>query len=101
MDWAVYILKCKDQTLYTGISKNVVMRFKNHSLGKGAKYTRGRLPLTLVYLESCPSHQAALKRELYIKQQSRKKKWDLISQKKEESQKLWEKAKADSGEMNT
>lgn len=93
MDWVVYILKCNDQTLYTGSSNNVVLRFQKHCLGKGAKYTKGRAPFSLVYLEECFSHGEALKRECFIKQQSRKKKWELILQNETRSQQLWKAAK--------
>lgn len=66
--WSVYILRCGDGTLYTGITDDVSARFQAHQSGKGAKYTRGRGPLELVYTESCESHSAAAKREWQIKQ---------------------------------
>lgn len=65
--WHVYILRCADRTLYTGIATDVEARVLKHNTGKGAKYTRGRLPVTLVYQEPLPSHGAALKREYAIK----------------------------------
>ncbi len=65
--WMLYILRCGDGTLYTGITTDVQARFQAHCSGKGAKYTRGRGPLTLVYQEKCESHSLALKRELEIK----------------------------------
>ncbi len=76
--WYLYILKCKDGTLYTGITTDVSKRFSQHASGKGAKYTRGRGPLELVYQEACLDHSEALKRELYIKSLSRPMKLELI-----------------------
>lgn len=68
--WQVYILKCCDGTLYTGIAKDVVARVKKHNSGQGAKYTRGRLPVELLYTESVGSHGDALRREMEIKRMS-------------------------------
>ena len=65
--WKLYILRCRDGSLYTGITTDVEKRFAAHNAGKGAKYTRGRGPLELVYREDCGDHSAALKRELEIK----------------------------------
>lgn len=76
--WQLYILRCGDGTLYTGIAVDAGKRLLAHQRGQGAKYTRGRGPLTLVYTESCPSHSAALKRELEIKAMPRKEKQRLI-----------------------
>lgn len=67
-DWHVYILRCADGTLYTGIATDVTARLATHNAGKGAKYTRGRLPVELVHQEKVESHSAALKREHAIKQ---------------------------------
>lgn len=75
--WVVYILECKDGTLYTGITDDFQRRFAAHSAGKGAKYTRGRSPLVLRYLETCVDHSAALKREIAIKRLSKKQKMEL------------------------
>ena len=72
--WYLYILRCKDNTLYTGITTDVEKRLEAHRSGKGAKYTRGRAPLELVYRESCGSHSDALKREAEIKKLSRQAK---------------------------
>ena len=77
--WKLYILRCGDGTLYTGISTDVEKRFAVHSSGKGAKYTRGRGPLELVYWEECGDHSAALKREVEIKKLSREEKEKLIT----------------------
>lgn len=76
--WYVYILRCADGTFYTGIARDVQARLKAHQSGKGAKYTRGRGPLEVVYTETCPDHTAALKREWAIKSLSREEKVKLI-----------------------
>ena len=76
--WYLYILRCRDGTLYTGITIDVEKRFEAHCSGKGAKYTRGRGPLELVYRETCQNHSQALKREWEIKAMSREKKQELI-----------------------
>jgi len=67
MSWTVYILECSDKTLYTGITNDMQSRFAKHAKGKGAKYTRGRSPLKLVYTEQHRTKGRALKRELEIK----------------------------------
>lgn len=77
--WYLYILQCKDNTLYTGITTDVGKRLEAHRSGKGAKYTRGRGPLELVYMECCGNHSQALKRELQIKALSREEKRRLIA----------------------
>ena len=76
--WCVYILKCKDATLYTGMTDDFEKRLAAHRSGKGAKYTRGRAPLEPVYIEFCEDHSAAAKREYAIKQLTRKQKLQLI-----------------------
>ena len=76
--WYVYILRCGDGTLYTGITMDVQRRLQMHRSGKGAKYTRGRQPLELVYREACEDHSQALKREWQIKQLPRAEKEKLI-----------------------
>ncbi len=73
MYW-VYMLQCGDGTLYTGSTNNLSARIDAHSKGKGAKYTRSRLPVTLVYAEPAPDRSQALKREYAIKQLSRTEK---------------------------
>ena len=75
--WVVYILECKDGSLYTGITDRLPQRLAAHRAGKGAKYTRGRGPLVLRYLEECQDHSQALKREFTIKQMPTAKKWEL------------------------
>lgn len=77
-NWHLYILRCADGTLYTGITTDVDKRFEAHASGKGAKYTRGRGPLEIVYREECGDHSSALKRELEIKKLSRPEKERLI-----------------------
>ena len=77
-NWVLYILECADHTLYTGITDDLDRRFRAHSEGKGAKYTRGRGPLILRYREECGSHSAALRRECAVKKLSRQEKLRLI-----------------------
>ena len=77
--WYLYILRCRSGELYTGITVDVEKRFQAHCAGKGAKYTRGRGPLELVYRECCGTHSEALKREYYIKSLSRQEKENLIN----------------------
>ena len=77
--WYLYILRCKDDSLYTGITTDVDKRLEAHRAGKGAKYTRGRGPLELVYKEECADHSDALKRELEIKRLPREEKLKLIA----------------------
>ena len=77
--WYLYILRCKDDTLYTGITTDVEKRLEAHRSGRGAKYTRGRAPLELVYRETCGSHSDALKREAEIKKLSRQAKELLVN----------------------
>ena len=79
-NWFLYILRCRDGSLYTGITTDVQSRLEAHRAGKGAKYTRGRAPLELVYSENCGDHSAALKRELAVKSLSRTEKMELINQ---------------------
>lgn len=79
MAWYLYILRCGDGTLYTGITTDVEKRLEAHRAGKGAKYTRGRQPLELVYREACECHSHALKRELAVKKLTRQEKLALIS----------------------
>ena len=78
--WYLYILRCRAGSLYTGITADVQRRLAAHRAGKGAKYTRGRGPLGLVYSEICGSHSDALKRELTIKALTKPEKLKLISQ---------------------
>lgn len=75
----VYIIRCKDDSLYTGWTNNIDKRFKAHVEGKGAKYTRGRGPLKLVYCEEFEDKKIAMKREYEIKKLSREEKLKLIN----------------------
>ena len=72
--WKLYILRCGDGSLYTGITTDVEARLEVHRSGKGAKYTRGRGPLELIYSEDCGTHSDALKREIAVKALSREEK---------------------------
>jgi len=74
----VYILRCADNTLYTGIAADVEKRVEQHNAGMGAKYTRGRGPVVPVYRELCADRPAALRREAAIKKLSRQEKLALI-----------------------
>ena len=78
MPWYVYMLRCGDNTLYTGATDNIPRRLAAHQAGKGAKYTRGRGPLELVYQEKLPDKSAALRREIEIKRLSKPEKERLI-----------------------
>ena len=80
-DWFVYIVRCADSTLYTGIAKDVVKRVEDHNNNNasGAKYTRARRPVRLVYQETCGSHSNAARREYEIKQLSRPQKEALFA----------------------
>jgi putative endonuclease len=74
----VYILECADTTFYIGWTVDLAARLKQHNTGKGAKYTRGRLPVTLVYSETLPSANEARKREVALKKLTRPQKLALI-----------------------
>lgn len=76
--WSVYIVECADGSLYTGIALRLSQRIEQHNRGTGARYTRSRLPVTLVYHESCPDKSSALKRELAIKALPRAQKCLLV-----------------------
>ena len=75
--WSVYMLRCADGTLYTGVTTDVARRLSVHQSGKGAKYTRGRGPLELVYREECPDKPSAFRREWELKHMSREEKLAL------------------------
>ena len=76
--WSVYLVRCRDGSLYTGITNDLSKRLKTHAAGKASRYTRSRLPVTLVYTEPQPSQSAALKREAAIKKLTRPQKDRLI-----------------------
>jgi predicted GIY-YIG superfamily endonuclease len=77
-DWTVYILRCGDGSLYTGIAKDVRARVKQHNEGRGATYTRTRLPVKLLYQEEGMTRSQALMREARIKSMPRSKKEEII-----------------------
>lgn len=77
-DHYVYILRCADGTLYTGYTTDPERRLGEHNAGEGAKYTRGRTPVDLVYLESYDTRSAAMSREYEIKQLRRSEKKQLV-----------------------
>lgn len=81
MSWVVYILRCADGTLYTGITNDLERRMAEHEAGQGAKYTKGRGPLLMVYQEVCQDRGLALKREIEIKLLDRKAKLSMIAKK--------------------
>jgi len=77
--WKVYILKCSDGTLYTGVTIDLNRRLKEHNTSNlGAKYTRARRPVELIYFENCDDKVQAMQREYAIKQLTRNKKLELI-----------------------
>jgi putative endonuclease len=76
-NWICYLLQCADNTLYCGITNDLDKRLAAHNAGEGAKYTRGRLPVRVVYSERCADKSAALKRELQIKRLPRSAKLAL------------------------
>lgn len=80
MAWFVYMLRCGDGSLYTGCTDCVERRLAVHQSGKGAKYTRSRLPLELVYQEEVADRSAALRREAAIKRLTRKEKLSLLEE---------------------
>lgn len=77
--WFIYIVECNDGSLYTGITKDVAARISAHNKGRGAKYTRARLPVQLVFQESADNQGDALRREYAIKQLTAPSKRQLIS----------------------
>jgi predicted GIY-YIG superfamily endonuclease len=76
--WSVYIVRCKDGSLYTGIATNVEERIAKHNAGKGAKYTRSRCPVVLVWQEAAVSESAARIREVAIKRMKKAEKEALL-----------------------
>ncbi len=77
--WFVYIVRCSDNSLYTGIAIDVEARISQHNKGKGAKYTRSRCPVELVYTESLSEKGDALRREIQIKKMSPQQKRNLVT----------------------
>lgn len=78
MTWVCYLLKCADDTLYCGITNDLDKRLAAHNSGEGAKYTRSRIPVELVFSEDCEDRSVASKREIKIKKLSRVAKLILI-----------------------
>lgn len=79
MNWQVYIIRCTDNSLYTGITNNVARRFNQHADRQGAKYFRGRQPKELVYVETGHDRSSASKREVVIKKLPRLEKLQLLA----------------------
>ncbi|HFB54858.1 MAG TPA: GIY-YIG nuclease family protein [Hellea balneolensis] len=79
MDWSVYIVQCDDGSLYTGITNDLERRVSQHNAGRGAKYTKTRRPVRLVYHEASDNRSTASQREHAIKKLSRSEKLKLIS----------------------
>jgi len=79
MSWHVYILRCSDDSLYCGITNNLKERLDEHNDRKGAKYTKTRLPVELIYSEELPDKSSACKREIAIKGWRREKKEALVT----------------------
>lgn len=77
-EWVVYILLCSDNTLYTGITNDLLKRLEKHNKGLGAKYTKGRGPLLCVYAKDMGDKSSAMKEEYRIKQLNKTKKLELI-----------------------
>src|SRR5438552_14093162 len=78
--WFVYVLRCADGSLYTGIAKDVARRCQQHNDGTASRYTRSRLPVELIYHEAHPSQSSALKREAAIKAMNRREKLAMAHQ---------------------
>ena len=76
--WLLYVLKCRDNTLYTGITIDVSRRVQQHNSGTASRYTRSRLPVNLIFSEPCRSRSQALKKEYTMKRLSRKKKEEYL-----------------------
>jgi len=76
--WSLYILECRDGSLYTGVTNDIDRRFLAHQEGKASRYTRTRRPVALVYREECGSRSQALSRECAVKSLSRERKDELI-----------------------
>lgn len=79
MSYFIYILECKDKSLYTGITNDLTHRLTQHQQGTGAKYTRGRSPLTLIYLDTAENRSLASKEEARIKKLTKPQKQALIA----------------------
>ena len=81
--WYVYVLQCSDGSLYCGITTDVMRRLEEHQSGKGAKYTRARLPLEILVSWEEENRSTATKAEIAFKKLSKKKKWQCIEDKRQ------------------
>ncbi len=97
MAWNVYILRCGDGTLYTGCTNDLTRRIKAHQEGRGAKYTRSRLPVELAYSEPVPGKSQAFQREAAIKRLSRREKLALVAEGKKKTERRTSQSGASSG----
>ena len=79
-NWYLYLVRCADDTIYTGISSDVQARIDKHNSGRGAKYTQARLPVRLIYSESQPNRISAMKREVEVKKWGKRRKENLASE---------------------
>jgi putative endonuclease len=79
-NWRVYMIRCSDASLYTGITTQMDRRFAQHAQGRGAKYFRGRRPISIAYLEGGHSRSTASKREIELKKLSAAQKRTLVAQ---------------------
>jgi putative endonuclease len=79
MSWTVYLARCRDGTLYTGVTTDPERRLAEHNSGSGGSYTRSRMPLVMVYCETAEDRSGALRREWAIKRLSRARKEDLVA----------------------
>ena len=79
--WFLYLLRCRDKTIYTGITTDLERRLAQHNEGVASRYTRSRLPVVMVYNEICDSHGSALKREYAVKALKREEKEALVKKK--------------------
>ena len=77
--WRLYVVRCSDDSLYTGITTDLERRVYEHNQGKGAKYTRARIPVHIIYFERHPDRSAASKAEAAFKKLTRKKKLEIIN----------------------
>ena len=89
MNWVVYMVKCNDSSIYTGISNNLKKRLSTHAKGNGSKYVRTRLPFKLIYIEECQSRSNAIKREIEVKKLNKKNKELLIKSYNKKKELSW------------
>ena len=82
--WFLYIAECSDKTWYTGITTDIARRLRQHNAGTASRYTRSRLPVSIIYRKSCRSKSAALKKELAVKAMTREEKKLYVTRKKKQ-----------------